>query len=98
MCPVGSVLGEVHDASKTVLQGDVSYEEFSTLVGTWDTSSHREAHTADGSSLEVDKLLAHSGSMQSTRRICAQNLTPPTLQLLHGGSNMGLNIIVSNSK
>ena len=47
--------------------GDVSYEEFSTLVGTWDTSVHREALTADGSSLEVDKLLAHSGSMQSTR-------------------------------
>eukprot|EP00434_Breviolum_minutum_P011926 symbB.v1.2.010518.t1/scaffold690.1/size332707/16 len=47
--------------------GDVSYEEFSTLVGTWDTSVHREALTADGSSLEVDKVLAHSGSMQSTR-------------------------------
>ena len=33
-------------------------------------------------------MVAHSGSMQSTRRICAQNLTPPTLQLLHVGSNI----------
>ena len=49
------------------LKGDVSYEEFSTLVGTWSANSDPESpETIRSGSLEVDQVPTQC-SLQSTR-------------------------------